>query len=641
MNRELKKYLDTNTALIKNSKKSFADIYEIMFRCKDYILAETNDGFRIKKYTYGEVYRSINAVSAAIYDKIGATHGFVALEMDNCIEWIIAFWALLRSGNKPLLINLRHPKSLSDGIIKKLGVKYVIGMSSSELDAEFINFSDLSSNCEFRGEFENEIALSTSATSLNETVCVYTGKEISEQILCTEDILKKSSRISGHYKGSLKNLAFLPFYHIFGLVAVYFWFTFFGRTLVFLKDYSPDTILKTCRKHEVTHIFAVPMLWHTIEKQLLKTVKNSDDKTQKKFYRGLKVSRFIQTFFPQSGPAVAQKLMHDITDRLFGQSVKFCISGGSYIKDSALSLINDIGYPLHNGYGMSEIGITSVELGKTLKARKNGSVGRPFSSVNYRISERGTLLLKADSAAARLITGECETVREEWLDTGDIMQCRGGDYFILGRESDTVIGENGENINPDITEQLFDIPDATAFSVLGLLSGDCERPSLVIQINRYLPKQRISDIIDSVYKINSSLPAASAVKDFYFTFDPIMNPNAVKVSRKWLVRAIDTGDVKLLPFADIKSSLSDTPDGFDGNSPLAKRVKQIVADELGVNADSIDDNAHIIFDLGADSLKYFSVLTALAKEFSVTDYSDKENYRYTVKEFCEYLERYI
>ena len=69
-------------------------------------------------------------------------------------------------------------------------------------------------------------------------------------------------------KKQLKQLAFLPFYHVFGLFAVYFWFTFFGRTLVFLRDYSADTILKTCRRHQVTHIFAVPMLWHTIEKQV-------------------------------------------------------------------------------------------------------------------------------------------------------------------------------------------------------------------------------------------------------------------------------------------------------------------------------------------------------------------------------------
>ena len=641
MNRQLKKYLDTNTALLKGGKRDFADIYRIMFREDSLVLAETNDGFRIRKYTYGEVRGMIDRTSAAIYEKIGATHSFVALEIDNSIEWIVAFWALLRSGNKPLLINLRHPKSLSDGIIKKLGVQYVLGMGNSSLDAQFIDFATLKSDTGFGGEFENEIAISTSATSLNETICFYTGAQISEQILCTEDILKKSPRIAQHYKGSLKILAFLPFYHIFGLVAVYFWFTFFGRTLVFLKDLAPDTILKTCRKHEVTHIFAVPMLWHTVEKQLLKTLKQRGESAQKKFYRGIKFSRMIQTLFPVFGPKLSQNLMREVTDQLFGTSVKFCISGGSYIKDSALTLINDIGYPLHNGYGMSEIGITSVELGKTIKARKSGSIGMPFASVDYKISDRGTLLVKADSSAIRLMTGDKSRDKDEWLDTGDIMEKRENGYYILGRESDTVIGENGENINPDITEQLFDIPDAVSYSVIGLNKGEYERPSLIVQISQYLPKSRVSAIINSIYDTNSTIPQAVAVKDFYFTFDPIMNQNAVKVSRKWLARAIENGDVKLIPFGEIKSSTSDNDDGFDSKSPLAIKVRQIVAAGLSIGADTIDDNAHMIFDLGADSLKYFSILSALAKEFSVTDYSDKDNYRYTVKEFCEYLERHI
>ena len=54
--------------------------------------------------------------------------------------------------------------------------------------------------------------------------------------------------------------------------------------------------------------------------------------------------------------------MHEVTDSLFGKSVLFCISGGSYIKEDTLRLINGLGYPLYNGYGMTEAGVTSVEL---------------------------------------------------------------------------------------------------------------------------------------------------------------------------------------------------------------------------------------------------------------------------------------
>jgi long-subunit acyl-CoA synthetase (AMP-forming) len=74
--------------------------------------------------------------------------------------------------------------------------------------------------------------------------------------------------------------------------------------------------------------------------------------------------------------------------------VQFCISGGSYIKASSLRLMNALGYPLHNGYGMSEIGITSVELGRKMQDRLKASIGYPFKSVEYKVDADGNIIYK-------------------------------------------------------------------------------------------------------------------------------------------------------------------------------------------------------------------------------------------------------
>lgn len=47
---------------------------------------------------------------------------------------------------------------------------------------------------------------------------------------------------------------------------------------------------------------------------------------------------------------------------------------------------------------------------------------------------------------------------------------------------------------------------------------------------------------------------------------------------------------------------------------------------------------HIFYDLGATSIQYFSILSALAEAFSVTDYDSGDTYRYTPNEICQYLE---
>lgn len=644
MKKELKILIEKNSSELSNSNKTFEDIYEIMFRSSDRVLAEYNDGFRIYRLTYTEVRTSIEKVSAALYERIGATHGFVGIEMENCVEWIEAFWAILRSGNKPYLINCRHTTSLSNGIIKTLGIKYVVGLKPTELDAEYIDFKSLTGGSpDFKGEFENEIALSSSATSMKEKICFYTGTEISNQILNAKSILSTRSQLASHYHGSLKQLAFLPFYHVFGLTAVYFWFTFFGRTLVFLRDLSGDTILKTCRKHEVTHVFAVPLLWHSIEKQVLKQVAENGEKKQKKFERGLRLCTALQNVFPFLGARLSMRIMSEVTDQLFGKSIRFCISGGSYIRDSALKLFNGLGYPLHNGFGMTEIGITSVELRSRPKYRNLNSIGKPFESVEYKISEKGTLLVKGESVSKRMTVEGLSVTNDGWFDTGDVMYCKDGYYYIQGRMSDTVIGENGENINPDIVEQYFTLNDVENFSVLGLGDKENEKLSIVVQVNRYFPQARLLEIANKAYADAAVLPMTMQIRDFYFTFDDVAPKTAVKIGRKYLKDAIASGNVTLIPFAEIKKAASeaDGESDFDPDSPLAVKIRSIIANVLNVSEESVTDDAHVIFDLGATSLVYFNLISELAKEFSIASYSDKDNYCYTLREFCRYIERHI
>lgn len=645
MKKEIRELVKRNCLDLEQSNKDFEAIYQVMFRLTNNVLAETNDGYRIQTYTYGEVKHRIEDASAALYARIGASHQYIGLEMENCVDWIVAFWAILRSGNKPYLVNCRHPKSLSQGILTSLKIQYVISNRQTELSAECIDITSLHTDDwqSFTGAFENEIALSTSATSLNEVVCFYTGKEFSQQLLNTEDVLKQNKRISRFYHGNLKQLAFLPFYHIFGLVAVYFWFTYFGRTIVFLKDYAPDTILNTVRKHEVTHIFAVPMLWHTIEKQFYKQLRQEGEKKQKKFYMGLRICTTLQNIFPYAGTRLAKRIMHEVTDQLFGPSVQFCISGGSYLRNSAMELFNGIGYPLHNGYGMSEIGITSVELRDRPKDRNRNSVGRPFHCVEYKLSDEHTLMIKGTTTCYAMMINGTYRKTEEWFDTRDIMELDDkGYYYIRGRIGDSVIGENGENINPDVLEQSFQLADALSFSILGMPDEATagEILTMIIAIQPYLSAPRLNALLDTIYQTNESLPMASRIQKFYFTYDELAPKTAIKVGRQFVLRGLKQGTIHLIPATDVRNQVNaQTEDEI--NPELKRKVCSIVAEELDMDAEEIDITAHVMNDLGASSLQYFSIISRLAEEFSITKDFQEEDYKYTIREFCQYIEEYM
>ncbi|MEQ9144524.1 MAG: acyl carrier protein [Parvibaculaceae bacterium] len=52
-------------------------------------------------------------------------------------------------------------------------------------------------------------------------------------------------------------------------------------------------------------------------------------------------------------------------------------------------------------------------------------------------------------------------------------------------------------------------------------------------------------------------------------------------------------------------------------SDIAERVKKIVVEHLGVEADKVQENASFIDDLGADSLDNVELVMAFEEEFNV------------------------
>ena len=72
-------------------------------------------------------------------------------------------------------------------------------------------------------------------------------------------------------------------------------------------------------------------------------------------------------------------------------------------------------------------------------------------------------------------------------------------------------------------------------------------------------------------------------------------------------------------------------------SDIAERVKKIVVEHLGVEADKVTENANFIDDLGADSLDTVELVMAFEKEFDI-DIPDEEAEKLrTVGDAMKYL----
>lgn len=640
----INKIIRNNIKLLNESNNTFEDIFNIIHSNKDKVFCELTDGYRIKKITYSEMKEQAIKMACYFKNKLNGIkdNSFIGLMMENSPLWVSSFWGLLMSGYKPMLLNVRLGVKLNQNVIDILDIKKVFSDKEYDLNCEVINLNNetINENYEINQKFNwaNEIALSTSATTLNVKICVYTGLDISYQMKNTKRIVKDNSMIKKHYKGSLKIMAFLPFYHVFGLIATYFWFSFFGRTIVFLKDYANDTITKTARKHKVTHIFAVPMVWNTICKTILREVSLKDEKTQKKFYKGIKLSNKLQNICPKFGLWFAKKAMNEVQEKVFGNSIKFMITGGGYIPAQTLEIINGIGYPLYNGYGMSEIGITSVELRKKSKYRLLGTIGKPFESVEYKV-ENENLFVKGKSICSKIITKDNEIAinHDEWFKTNDLTkQDKKGYYYILGRNDDVVISSNGEKINPDLIEKNISFMNIQRFCVLGLEENNVNKLTLVLEIPNnvsILKKQKIiKEIEDNIEVFKKS---GFNIEKIFLTTDKIAADTAIKVSRSILIKKIKDKDVTLISLNDFKNNNNVNDDII--NEEIYNDVIEVFSEVLGTNKESIESNAHFIFDLGGSSLEYLTLLIKLKEKFEM-DFNFKEDEQcYTVYDIVKYI----
>ncbi|MES1990173.1 MAG: acyl carrier protein [Pseudomonadota bacterium] len=72
-------------------------------------------------------------------------------------------------------------------------------------------------------------------------------------------------------------------------------------------------------------------------------------------------------------------------------------------------------------------------------------------------------------------------------------------------------------------------------------------------------------------------------------------------------------------------------------SDIGERLKKIVVEHLGVDAEKVSENASFIDDLGADSLDNVELVMAFEEEFGVEIPDDAAEKILTVKDAIEFV----
>lgn len=629
---------------LMDSSRSFKDIFDI--QCETWskrTLFIFEDGKnKTKKVSYSMFKHICLQYGEAFDKKLSCPKGsFVALKMANSPKWAYTFWGLIIAGYNPLLINSILLKSDTARLINEADAKTIILDNDKEsYDVESINVNSLQLGEESkRSEYASKVAFCTSGTTAKSRIFVYNSENICHQIYAAY-VMPDTTDTIMYQKPEIRLITIVPFAHIFGFVANLLWFTFFGRCFVFTKTINPDEIVYMCKKYKVSHIFSVPLFWDRVAKSIHATLAKQSEGKQKLIAKTIAFNN-KEISKTEAGFAASKIVVKKLKKQILGNDVVFCIAGGSALSKETLRTINGVGYPLYNGYGMTEIGITSVELSPDVSQRNKGAVGKPLYAVEYKLKDNELLVKSPQIHSETLINGKLEkaSVDEEgYFHTGDIASIDEEGYaFIKGKQKDVIIGANGENIYPDDIETKFaDIDLIDDLTVLGVPSKEGEKVTMVIYIGHKLNKEEIEKIENKIAENNEKLPLAVQVQEFYLSFSPLPTNASMKVMRYQLL-----DDLKNRPENFSKLSNADLVsfDGYDEKDikEVSDHVIDIIGDVLNIDKKDIAPSAHVILDLGGDSFTYMSIIASVESEFDIKISTEMIGRLNTVNEFTLYI----
>lgn len=633
-NKQVRKFYESAASLLQTSK-TMQEIFlaATTNHAKETAITYINEKGKVVSYKYKN-YRSLCFETASkLSQKLHELpkNSVVGLKLKNCPDWPRLFWGILMNGYVPFLIDAKLPKENTANLLRESGAKAIITSEIFSYDVLTVNVSNLDEvkvNFKFPVTWANEVIFCSSGTTGNVKLMIFTGSNLCHQIAASLDMPNFTNDIM--YPGEINIAAIIPFHHIFGFVAVFLWYTFYGKNIVFVKDMSPTEVFTTCQRCGVTHVYSVPLFWDSIAQSL---VRKADLEGPKKAELLSKMIAFNthRISSTEAGMAASGIALSTVHSQLLGKKIRYCISGGGYISAETMNVINGVGYPLYNGYGMTEAGVVSVELSPRVEYRLKGSIGKPLHGVEFKLRNTtklhpnvGELMIKSNITHQREIINGIEQTPElidGFMPTGDIASVdETGFYYIKGRIKDIIINENGENIYPDEIEDYFrEVRGVVKTCVVGVKKGKSEHETItaIFEIANDVDEEALKVMKQEIDKINASLSNEKRIQDFLIAKEKLPLTASMKVKRFQVKELLKIKAKSFVSFNEKKEIKSFEGYAKEDVEPIIKKVRHLFAKTLYLPIIKVGDDDHWINDLGGDSMSYIELISALDNEFGI------------------------
>ncbi len=230
-------------------------------------------------------------------------------------------------------------------------------------------------------------------------------------------------------------------------------------------------------------------------------------------------------------------------ETLFGCPFAHLGCGGAPVNAEHVRFLNDIGFEIYLGYGLSET--SPIAAMNTDAWKSSTSVGVPFPHTELRIDSpdadgNGEIWIRGVNVASGYYNdpqADAASYEDGWFKTGDYGRMgEDGELYITGRKKNLIILDNGKNVFPEEIE-LFFVENCALCTEAVVLetrfsAGSGRVLAAVIAVDdAHFDEQTVAEVSRQIAELNKKLPSYKRVKDILVVGHPMPKNSTKKVLR--------------------------------------------------------------------------------------------------------------
>lgn len=498
------------------------------------------DDLSMRSVSFGEVFELSKRLAARL-GTLGLRRGdHVAMVGENGPEWAISYFAVVWAGAVAVPLdsraterNLKRVLGLSDSrfLIASGGFRETLGHEEGiEAAIPMEEIAEDPGRDEERAQAESadpdrvaEIVFTSGTTGTPKGVTLSHG-----------NIMSSVESMYGAFPIGPGDTAFsiLPIHHVYERICGMLLSFYCGQTVFFSRSLKPAEMLADMRAARPTVWLNTPLV---LEK-LLGRIEHTREKS----------------FLAKRLPA---KLFGKMARKRLGLSrLRFIVSGGAALPEKVQAGLEKYGFPLIQGYGMSET--SAVVAANPFSEPRNSSCGMVLEGNEVEIRDAdaggtGEICVKGPNVMKeyykdREATGEILSA-DGWLRTGDLGYFdRDGYLYVTGRKKSVIVTKGGKNISPEEIEEkltaLEEVEEAVVFS-----PDDTRIQAVVFPSSRRPGERNVPEDAETwealrlrIRRLNRTLEPHKRISRFAVATGELPKTTTQKVKR-YLFRGTDIG----------------------------------------------------------------------------------------------------